>query len=440
MPEIASISISDVLIDTQNPRLEQPNTGQREALRAFAADQKGKLISLAKDIVAFGMNPSELPIVMPFHDDLKRYVVLEGNRRLTVLKALENPEWLVGAMQPSEVDEMRRLSREYQEDPIESLQCVIMNRDEAQHWMLIRHAPQQHGGVSISPWTSDDSSRFRSRSGKVDFHTQALNLLEESGQLTPTKRKNLPASSFKRLLGTPEVRAKLGIGYQEGVLTLLGDKKRVIKALMHVVNDLESGRKKVKDIYAKGERIKYANELPASVVVPLTSAKSGSPASTSAKHQTSSAQSSGARSAAPRDKLIPAKCVLNIVEPRLQDIARELRQLSLTQHTNAVSVLFRVFIELSADAYIDREKLSKNPQYKLSQKLKQVSDELILRKKLTKEQANPVRLICDRNSFLAPSTALMNEYVHNHFIFPAPTDLRAYWDGVQPFMTAIWAP
>ena len=72
MPEIASISISDVLIDTQNPRLEQPNTGQREALRAFAADQKGKLISLAKDIVAFGMNPTELPIVMPFHDDLRR--------------------------------------------------------------------------------------------------------------------------------------------------------------------------------------------------------------------------------------------------------------------------------------------------------------------------------------------------------------------------------
>ncbi|MGA3262868.1 MAG: hypothetical protein ABSC47_02355 [Terracidiphilus sp.] len=442
MPEIAPISLSDLLIDTQNPRLEQPNTGQREALRAFAADQKGKLIALAKDIVTYGLNPSELPIVMPFHDDLKRYVVLEGNRRLTVLKALENPEWLVGAMQPSEVEEMRRLSREYQEDPIESLQCIVVpNRNEAQHWMVIRHAPQNHGGVSISSWTSDDSSRFRSRSGKVDFHTQALNLLEESGHLTPSKRKNLPASSFKRLLGTPEVRAKLGIGSQEGVLTLLGEKKKVIKALMYVVNELESGRKKVKDIYAKDERIKFANELPASIVVPLTSSGSGSPASTSAGQQTASTQTSGSRSAAPRDKLIPAKCVLNIVEPRLQDIARELRQkLSLTQHTNAVSVLFRVFIELSADAYIEREKLPKNPQDKLSQKLKQVSDELIARRKLTKEQANPVRLICDKNSFLAPSTALMNDYVHNLFIFPAPTDLRAYWDGVQPFMTAIWAP
>jgi len=439
MPEIASISLSDVLIDTQNPRLEQPNTGQREALRAFAAHPKSKLIALAKDIISHGLNPSELPIVMPFHDDLKRYVMLEGNRRLTVLKALENPEWLVGAMQPSEVQEMRRLSKEYQQNPIESLQCIVIsNRDEAQHWMEIRHAPQNHGGVSISGWTSDDSSRFRSRSGKIDFHTQALNLLEESGHLTPTKRRNVPASSFKRLLGTPEVRSKLGIDSQDGVLTLVGEKSRVIKALMHVVNDLESGRTKTKNIYTKPERVTYADSLPSNIVVPPLG--KGSTIVAGSKRFTV-VRTVSAYSTPPRDKLIPPKCVLNIVEPRLQDIARELRQkLSLTQHTNAVSVLFRVFIELSTDAYIDRESLPKDPKAKLSQKLKQVSDELIARKKLTKEQANPVRLICDRNSFLAPSTALLNDYVHNHNIFPAPTDLRAYWDGVQPFMTAIWAP
>ena len=66
-------------------------------------------MALAKDIVNYGMNPTELSIVMPLNDDLRRYVVLEGNRRLTALKALENPEWLVGAMQPGEVEEMRRL-------------------------------------------------------------------------------------------------------------------------------------------------------------------------------------------------------------------------------------------------------------------------------------------------------------------------------------------
>lgn len=438
MPEIASISLTDVLIDTQNPRLEQPNTGQREALRAFAAHQKGKLIALAKDIISHGLNPSELPIVMPFHDDLKRYVMLEGNRRLTALKALENPEWLVGAMHPSEVDEMRRLSKEYQQNPIESLQCIVIsNRDEAQHWMEIRHAPQNHGGVSISGWTSDDSSRFRSRSGKVDFHTQALNLLEESGGLTPTKRRNVPASSFKRLLGTPEVRSKLGIDSQDGILTLVGEKNRVIKALMHVVNDLESGKTKTKDIYTKPERVAYANALPSAISVPPLGKGS---VLVVGGNQFVVRRTLTTTTAPPRDKLIPTKCALNITDQRIQDIARELRKLSLEQHPNAVSVLFRVFIELSADSYIAREKLAATKDDKLSKKLLAVTADLITRKKLTTQQASPVRLVCNKNSWLAPSTALMNEYVHNAAIFPAPVDLRAYWDSIQPFVAAIWAP
>jgi hypothetical protein len=436
MSEIASITLSDLLIDTQNPRLEQPNTGQREALRAFARDPKVKLVALAKDIVVFGVNPSELAIVMPFNDDLRRYVVLEGNRRFTALKALENPEWLVGAMQPSEVEEMRRLSKTYQENPVESLQCVVMNRDEAQHWMELRHAQGRHPGASIAPWTSDDASRFRSRTGKVDFHTQALNLLEEGGHLTPVKRRNVPASSFKRLLGTPEVRSKLGIDLQDGVLTLVGEKSRVIKALMHVVNDLESGKTKTKNIYTKPERVAYANSLPSAVSVP--SLGKGAPIVVGGKQFVVSRTLT--TSAPPRDKLIPPRCALNITEQRIQDIARELRKLSLAQHPNAVSVLFRVFIELSADSYIAREKLAATKDDKLSKKLLVVTADLIARQKLTTQQANPVRLVCHKDSWLAPSTALMNEYVHNAAIFPAPVDLRSYWDSIQPFIAAVWAP
>lgn len=433
MAEIASIPLSDLLIDTQNPRLEQPNTGQREALRAFAKDQKGRLVALARDIVGFGMNPTEFAIVMPFKDDLKRFVVLEGNRRLTALKALENPEWLVGAMQPVEVDEMRRLAKDYQESPIESLQCaVVRSRDDAQHWMELRHAPGRHPGASIAGWTSDDASRFRARTGKVDFHTQALNLLEEGGHLTPVKRRKVPASSFKRLLGTPEVRAKLGIDSQDGILTILGEKNRVIKALLHVVNDLESGKTKTQNIYTKPQRVAYANGLPP---VPVA----GKSATVVVAGKSYSARRS-ITAAAPRDKLIPAKCALNITDQRIEDISRELRKLSRSQNPNAVSVLFRVFIELSADSYIVRERLAATKDDKLSKKLLAVAADLTSRQKLTTQQANPVRLVCNKDSWLAPSTALMNEYVHSAAIFPAPVDLRAYWDSIQPFIAAIWAP
>jgi hypothetical protein len=59
MSEILSIPISSLLLDAENPRLPQPNVGQREALRALATQQKRKLVALARDIVQHGINPTE---------------------------------------------------------------------------------------------------------------------------------------------------------------------------------------------------------------------------------------------------------------------------------------------------------------------------------------------------------------------------------------------
>src|ERR1044071_406682 len=146
MAETAPISLADLLIDTENPRLPQPNLGQRDALRALAKYLPKKLITLARDIVKHGTSPSELPIVMPFKDDLNRYVVLEGNRRLVAVKGLENPDSLLGILESSLMTELRALSKEYQEAPVESLTCYVVNdRDDAQHWIELRHTGQNEG-------------------------------------------------------------------------------------------------------------------------------------------------------------------------------------------------------------------------------------------------------------------------------------------------------
>lgn len=444
MPDTLPISLADLLIDTENPRLPQPNVGQREALRALAKHLPKKLIALAKDIVTHGPNPVELPIVMSFKDDLNRYVMLEGNRRLVALRGLENPDSLLGALESSLLAELRTLSKTYQEAPVESLTCLLVNdRDEAQHWIELRHTGENEG-AGIVRWASDDAARFRARSGGFGIHSQALNFLEAGGYLTPEQRRNVPATSFFRLLGTPYVRSKLGLKVQDGKLYLLADEKKVAKALLHVIDDLVSERVGTRKIYTKKLRVKYANNLPANIVVTPTASGSEAAGSQGAKAKAKRAAAAKAKRLKTRDHLIPRDCVLSITPLRLREIEGELRRLSLANYTNAVGVLFRVFIELSIDAYMTRNSLpikdKKGYDLSLMQKLVSTANDLMSRKKLTKQQANPVLRAAAKDSFLAPSITVMNQYVHNSHFFPAPGDLRAHWNSLQPFMIAIWAP
>ena len=66
MAETVQVPPADLLIDEGNPRISQPNTGQQKVLKALAQHLGPKLHVLAADIVGNGLDPSNVPIVMPF--------------------------------------------------------------------------------------------------------------------------------------------------------------------------------------------------------------------------------------------------------------------------------------------------------------------------------------------------------------------------------------
>lgn len=433
MADTLPIPISDLLIDAENPRLKQPNVGQRDAQRELAGYLQNKLVKLAQHIVDYGLNPSDLPIVMPNKGD-SRYIVLEGNRRLVALKSLENPDILSGAVTPAILNSLRKLSTQYQRNPVESIDCVVVkDREEARPWILLRHTGRNEG-AGVEPWGSEESSRFRARSGEVEPHLQALDFLEERGALTLAQRRKVPKTNLKRLLNTPEVREKLGVDIQDRNLVRLGKDEQIAKALLYVINKLSDGSTKVEDIYTREKRLEFANKIPPGIVV-KSAAKDGD----GAGKKSQARRGASAKPPKQRNKLIPRDCVLTITQPRIALISQELRALNFEDYTNAVAVLYRVFVELSVDSYMESHKMPVGERTPLTTKIMDVAEHLVNRQKLNKEQARPVRRAAQADSFLAPSTTLLNSYIHNQFIFPAPGDLRAHWDSLQPFFTAIWS-
>ena len=435
MAEAILVAPADLLLDEENPRLSQPNVGQNKATQALAKHQGRKLQALAADIVANGLSPSDLPIVIFAPGNPKRYIVLEGNRRLTALKALENPEIVAGNVPHGVLKELRRLSKQYLENPIESVQCALVNKaDEAEHWIRLRHTGENNG-AGIVRWGADEHHRYDLRwTNRTPPHQQALNWLESQGVLKPEERSDLPTSSFERLINTPVVRDKLGIEVEKGNLHLLAEPKRVAKALMWVIRDLISRKINVGDIYTQPKRAEYAARLPADVIVtPTLSSGHGTPVGAS-KIPGKRRAKKPVKPERRREQLIPSTCILNTTDPRCLDIEQELRRLRISAFTNAAGVLFRVFLELSADCYIAKVHL-KAKDDKLVTKLLAIVSDLETKGKIAKTTARVIRRACDSNA-----VNLLNDYVHNRHEFPGANDLRGHWDRLQPFVTAMWAP
>lgn len=438
MAVMQPLAPADLFIDEENPRISQPNAGQNRALQSLAEHLGPKLVALAADIVAHGTDPADLPIVMAHVGHQGRFTVLEGNRRLAALRVLESPDSVSDAVNLAHLRQLRKLSKDYQANPVDQIVCVVVrDRDEARHWIELRHTGE-NGGAGRVPWGSDESARFRSR-GKPEIHSQALDFLQRRKDLTPESRRLIPASSLKRLLETPELRARIGIETQKGDLHLLADEGRIAKALMHIINDLTSGTTKVGQIYTKAQRQAYAKNLPADIAVKPTT-KSGHGTAATSTTSSGSGTKPHARTPRKRDRLIPRDSVLSIPKGRIYDIEVELRKLSLEDSPNAVSVLFRVFTELSVDSYLEDHPLGATDNDKLRKKIELVANDLEAKKKINKQQGRAIRSANQAHSSLAPGSNTMNDYVHNEYIFPSAGDLRALWSSLQPFITAIWTP
>lgn len=439
MAKTALVSPADLLVDEENPRISDPDKGQNEAIRALVAGNgegdQNKFLNLALDIVENGIDESNLPIIIPSETVSKRYVVVEGNRRVSALKALENPDILDGALSSASLSRLRKLSQRYQAKPISTLNCLVLeNRDAARHWIELRHNGEAEGRGTVQ-WGAQERARFGVRN---DLALQILDTLVAEKAITAGERKKVRLTNLQRIVANRDARERLGVDLSDGKLVFTADKAQALKALAHVAGDIGSGRIKVRDIY-NNERIgEYIRTLPANLIMTPLRASTG----TSAKApQKKAAKPAKKRTRAPkrdRDRLIPATVKVGTKGQRLLEIEDELRSLSLEKFPNAVSVLMRVFVELTVDSYIQRHKLALKSNETLGGKLSLVCEDLVGKKKLTRDQAKPVRRAAAKDSFLAPSIDLMHGYVHNPHIFPSGGDLRSSWDSLEFFLTTCW--
>ena len=450
MLERKNLLVANLLLDEENPRLPQSHMGQVGTLRSIARTQGVKLQNLAADVLREGLNPAYLFIVTPSPNQTDNYIVLDGNRRLAAIRAMEDPDELAEVLATPVLSAIKRLAIAYRAGPIEEVYClVVQQREDADHWIELAHTGEVEGAGSVL-WGAVESDRFKSRiTGKPpQLGTQILNFLEGRGVITPDERTDISATALTRLLSTPPVRTCLGLYLKGGALRAIGEPEAITSALSYVAMRLHDRSLTLDDVRYKDQRRAFAKDFPSKLRVESTIAPNVAvplhelqpPNSSERTNGSGGEKSSRNRQKPPasRNFLIPKDCVLTISSPRIRAIEQELRKLRLDTTPNAVGVLLRVFIELSVDAYIKRKGLSIEQRAPLRRKLSEVKNHLLIENRITEQEAIPVERAAAKDSFLSPSVTVLHSWIHNPNMNPVGADLRTHWDNLQPFMMAVW--
>jgi hypothetical protein len=437
--EIKILPVTMLDLNTENPRYEMV-ANQREAIQTMLADQGAKVLALTTDIVKNGLNPAD-PIIVAPHPNLPgKYVVLEGNRRVTGLKILINSN-LIPEKQKALQKRFAELLATPTSGNLDKVPCLVFEEaEDAYRWVRLKHTGENQG-VGVVSWDAQQKARFEERfAGKSSYALQVLDFVKKDSGFADIadKIQKIPSSSLQRLLADPDVRDFLGIAIDEGRVVSNIVPEELRKPLRRIISDLSADGFRVKDIYYKDDRLDYLETFSKHETPDQTNATrrwrivENNPPTVSARPPKPSKPLS-----TQRHTLIPRGCILHIRVKRANTIYKELKSLDLREFANAAAVTLRVFVELSLDAYIENAQMSISDGASLNKKVQLVADHLASAKALSQKELKPIRTaVSTENSVLSVHT--FNAYVHSIHLSPSEHDLKVAWDNIQPFIQKVW--
>lgn len=420
-----SIPLSDLLVNRANDRHGEL-ADESAAIAWLFNNREQHMKSLAKDLVETG-EMFEPPLVSPERD---KFIVFDGNRRVTCLKVLANPRRAPNGELQEYFSELRKKWNGAFPDRI---QCQIEpDRDRVDEILYRRHTGSQ-GGVGQSTWDDRMKSNFVNRTGRGG----GLNVADEierrlgAANMLPTRRK-IPRSTMNRLLSSEAFRNRVGFSVNKGRFEFTHDETVVLKALQRIADDLAQKRVVLGDIWDVDGKRSYLDGLEGESLLPSAA---DSLSGKSAKSVSASAQAKTPRPAprhppARRVSLIP-RVEYGLPWPgRLQRhraIWDELQfHLVLTEHPNAISVLFRVLLELSIDNYIGQTGLAVGANDKLALRALKVAQDLEEKGLVDVKYVGEIKKFQHSDRLISADT--LNRYVHSSDFAPSPDHLTALWD------------
>ena len=455
MSEHLELYIDDLLLDRDNPRLGSTSS-QSEALESIVRLNPGHFQNLMGSINDNGLDPGDSLYVIPSEDG-KDYVVLEGNRRLSALKVLSNPNVLQGTNLPEGMKKpLVQEATGFERLEVEPIRCVRFDdREEANDWIRRRHTGAARGEGRIN-WRPLEIQRFSddyTTIDVIDFVERNADYPKEGWEKAQLALSSGKSTNLTRLLESSAGQSHLGITVQtepDRKTPLLGvDPNWALQVLKRILDDIVNNVVDSRRLNRASDIEKYFANLPPDLQPEIDTAV----ATPKAFRDISLSGSQVVPPSKPPPKTKPPPRKRRALAPKrhpfdttkstkLGMLLNEAGSLDVSKFPLSCAFVLRAVVELGVNDYmkansLPRKKRGSRRELELTKKAETVLQHI---ESCGTFPSSELRAF--RRNLLEPRSACsiqsLNGFVHGPYDLPTSDALRAGWESVIPVLTATY--
>lgn len=433
------MNVSDILLNTNNHRYI-PGTlhNQQECIKAVLSDNKARIIVLAEDIAKYGLSFD--PIIV-FKLDDNSWTVLEGNRRVTALKLLNDPSLCADSR---DKERLEKIKSEHLSTIPKAIDVIAATDKAAVDRYISRRHTGYNNGLGIADWGTQGKERYlEGHDGKLKYPLS----YEVIMVLGIHNKSNFPVSTLERVLKTKGVIDALGLtkagnGQLQGV-------SASHPVLSKIVDDLDKGSVNVSSLKNKNDIFNYLDniglkinsikKLEKHVDKPVKVAQT---ISARADYMTGpSSKRNNLIFAGKKDNFVPKEKNM-----KAHDMYNELCTINVNKFPISVALTFRAFIEISVRYYaqenhifLDKKTTSADGKVRSEQKkLAGIIEDVCKKMKegglISGDDKAGIINIGNKGV----STSDFNGYAHDKYALPSSELLNNTWVALEKMLRLCW--